>query len=899
MRYSMRALFNSGAAIALVSVAPAWGQSNVVRTDAPPQTIAPDRASSPPEEALRDELPSQEQDIIVTGVLGARSIEKAPISITAISSEQLEQQPPASAADALKNVPGVFVNSALGEIRNVVFSRGVSANSLDADAGYFYVSLQEDGTPVEPILSSNFGPDYYSRPDIMLRRIEALRGGTAAITGPNAPGGIFNYISRTGKSDPGTEIRGRVGLEGNGRNEYYRVDAYSGGEFSDNLYYALGGFYRYSIGSRDPGYARNRGGQIRGNLLWDYGSGSLLATGKVLDDRNGFDEFLPAINYRDPKLAGPYANNTRTSLVNGGDRAYTTLDGQSKAWNPADAVHSRAIEVGLNWDQELGGGIRVENKARYSRHHSDWSVGAIVTAAGLNDLTTYLLAGTIGVPGTYSFRFPDGGAAATVTSLTGFDYNVTANALPNQTILANGVQTLVGLTLRDRSEGFQDTLTLSGSVGNHNVAIGAYYQTGTLRRRSDIAGYSFLTLEPDPKFLSATFTSPLAPGATFQLTGPSGFANYGVVNGGDGFNGSQDTFSLFASDRWAVTEALTLEGGLRYERLRYDITNVTLNFPVTGFGAAGLDGNPLTLYDNGFATVGAPVRAKRNFDYLNFSASASYDFSDRFNAYARFTGSKKAPSFGIIAGIDTPDEVATIFPEPQRVQQMELGLKYNSPGVSIQLFPFYSKLSNVADGQSFVDTTGAAYSPPPIFGKIETYGVEIQSNLTFGKFNLYSAVTVQNPKSSNFSTYLQNTPSRSDDQLVTIPDGDADNNPKLIVRTTGTVDLAEDLQVFTTFNYLGRRAANRFNAFYLPGFATVDLGMSYSIGKNFKLQANVTNLLNNYGILSWSRSGSLTASLDRQALTPAEVVGSSNSSLLQVIPSPPRAIFLTATAKFR
>ena len=46
----------------------------------------------------------------------------------------------------------MFVNSALGEIRNIVFSRGVSARSLEAAGGYFYVSLQEDGLPVEPAL---------------------------------------------------------------------------------------------------------------------------------------------------------------------------------------------------------------------------------------------------------------------------------------------------------------------------------------------------------------------------------------------------------------------------------------------------------------------------------------------------------------------------------------------------------------------------------------------------------------------------------------------------------------------------------------------------------------------------------------------------------------------------
>ncbi|MEQ1495739.1 MAG: TonB-dependent receptor plug domain-containing protein, partial [Novosphingobium sp.] len=170
-----------------------------------------------------------EPEIVVTGVFSAKSIETAPISISAVSAAEISQQNPVSAADVLKNVPGVFVNSSLGEIRNVVFSRGVSANSLDGDGGYFYVSMQEDGLPVEPVTTGNYGPDYFSRPDIMLNRLEGLRGGTATVTGTNAPGGIFNYISRTGKSHSGLEVQGKYGLEGDGRNPYYRADAYFGG----------------------------------------------------------------------------------------------------------------------------------------------------------------------------------------------------------------------------------------------------------------------------------------------------------------------------------------------------------------------------------------------------------------------------------------------------------------------------------------------------------------------------------------------------------------------------------------------------------------------------------------------------------------------------------------------
>ena len=47
----------------------------------------------------------------------------------------------------LLNVAGVFVNSSLGEIRGMVYSRGISADSSDGATGQYYVSMQEDGLP--------------------------------------------------------------------------------------------------------------------------------------------------------------------------------------------------------------------------------------------------------------------------------------------------------------------------------------------------------------------------------------------------------------------------------------------------------------------------------------------------------------------------------------------------------------------------------------------------------------------------------------------------------------------------------------------------------------------------------------------------------------------------------
>jgi iron complex outermembrane receptor protein len=73
------------------------------------------------------------QEVVVTGVL----IPQAPasVAVSTLSSATIEQMVPISAADLLRNVPGVFVNTALGEIRNVVYSRGISANSTEAASG--------------------------------------------------------------------------------------------------------------------------------------------------------------------------------------------------------------------------------------------------------------------------------------------------------------------------------------------------------------------------------------------------------------------------------------------------------------------------------------------------------------------------------------------------------------------------------------------------------------------------------------------------------------------------------------------------------------------------------------------------------------------------------------------
>ncbi len=367
---------------------------------------------------------------------------------------------------------------------------------------------------------------------------------------------------------------------------------------------------------------------------------------------------------------------------------------------------------------------------------------------------------------------------------------------------------------------------------------------------------------------------------------------------GDGNGGTQETFAIFAGDTWQITDALSLEAGGRYEWVSYDVTNLTLAGGVPVNGGGGTDGNPLTLWDNNVSTYGAATNTERSFDYFNYSLALNYRVSEDFQVYGRYTQGRKAPDYGAIQGIDEPQEIANLFPEPQNILQVEVGLKYQTPDIQISVYPFYSRLSNVADNQIFIDENNLFYSPPPVYGQIETYGIEFEGDIEFNDMlSFRTAITLQNPTASEFGTYLANTPGRTDDTLVITPDGDADNNPKFLARSTLTFDPLESLSVFLTHSFVGKRAANRANAWYMPSYNTFDLGASFEISENFRLQANVNNLFNNFGVMSWARAGGFFDSLDRQGLTPASVQANPNQ-LFYIVPIQPRSFFVTATVEF-
>jgi outer membrane receptor protein involved in Fe transport len=478
------------------------------------------------------------EDFVVTGVFNATEARKATTAITTLTADFLAERAALSADDLLLDVAGVFVNSSLGEIRGMVYSRGISADSSDGATGQYYVSMQEDGLPITNIAFGNYNASYFNRPDATLQRVEAVRGGSASITSSNSPGGAFNYISRTGPARAGGEVRARFGLEGRGE-PHYRADLVYGGPLGQKGWgYSLGGFYRYALGHRPAnGYPMNNGFVTRGNLFKDYGSGSVKIYGKYMDDRNHWYEYLLARDPQDPKQF-PGLSRFSTNLFPKSSHQYPReSDTTFATFDTADAVRSRQRYAGIEWKHEFGDGWSLNHNIKFSRNWADWNSSSGVTPRSLewpnffSSMAIQFSGGTQNgrVPAGL-YRFSDrrtGTVLAEVTS--NGNYTVNANALfnagqvvrfanlPNQQIIPAAFWTNTGRVANEHMDEIMERLSITKKWRTHSFTGGGYFGYADISDRQSSGGRTASPLTEQPEPVAITWipaTSATAPAGT-------------------------------------------------------------------------------------------------------------------------------------------------------------------------------------------------------------------------------------------------------------------------------------------------------------------------------------------------------------------------------------------------
>ncbi|MBJ7414599.1 MAG: TonB-dependent receptor [Niveispirillum sp.] len=953
--FRLSCLAVSVSTLAILAASPAV----LAQTTAPVNKAAPAPAATPAPAPAPSATPATEllEEIVVTGVLRDTVASKAPIALTTVGEERIREVVPISAADLLTEIPGVVVNSDNGEVKNSVYARGLSNGTASGTFGYYWTQMLEDGLPVTPVLYSNFQPDLFLRPDAMNKRVQAVRGGSAAVTGPNAPGGLFNYISKTGLTDPGGLASVRLGIEGDD-NLYQKYEFYYGAHNEEEtLGWAIGGNYRRSKGYRDIDYPLNDGGQVKGNLNYVYdsaqGAGGILVSLKYLNDRTGtLDSYRPlARGFDDPQFTEEFGRVVNFLPV--GDLSHTVPfggSGETREWDPSDFSHERSKSVGVKWDHEFGDGWSISNNLRVQENKVDHTYATDIGYQSLLNSQTFTLMGTqaaglANTPGYFNLTDRDTGQLlARVYRITNANQNgvcVTAvsngycidkntpNLLPNQTIVndapidSSNLILTVGSSNSSgviRSRDIMDLLTVTKEISAFTITSGVYFSQSEFSRDFAYAGRGVMALENNPTTLGVSFTTTTnttaggAAGTTYQLTDPTGFGALGSSVGLTLKDRAKTReISPLLGVTWEATPDLLFDGGARYTfyrgwgQNRRFVTNP--NAASRSFG--GIDGNPLTLYDNLYAveTSASTFSYDKDTAYLQYSGAISYSFNRNTSLFARYTKGRKNQD-GFWDGFSVTQKLAddySLDPLPT-IEQAELSLRYRNSWLTLNPVLFYTDLTNVPvrrnDGLLADGVT--RYITKPFFSHYRSYGLELDNTIRFSSwFNIRNVLTLNRGRSEAFASISLGTCNGVPDATkcpngILPPDDDVATYLKgpqeraALVTYNGTANFRfGDFGGYYRFRYISSRPVTVRNTYRLPEQFLSDIGLNYRINDTFSVSFNVNNLLNNTNVTQVSAVGTVPSTL-----TEAQLLELYPNALSQVQTNAPRSYFLTVNAKF-
>ncbi|WP_228778759.1 TonB-dependent receptor [Flavobacterium sp. J49] len=555
------------------------------------------------------------EEVVVTGVVNPRAKIKSSVSITTLDVKQVEQSAPRSTAEIFRTIPGIRSESSGGEGNANISVRGVPISS----GGSKYLQIQEDGLPVLLYGDIAFATaDIFTRFDRNIAKIEAIRGGSASTLSSNSPGGIINFISKTGKTEGGSMVTS-FGLDYND----FRTDIEYGARIGDGLYFHAGGFYRTGEGVRSPGFTANNGGQFKMNVTKEFENGSVTVYAKFLNDRAAAYMPMPI------KVTGSNASPNWSS-ISGYDATSGTqqspyllhnvgLDGNGnvRRGNVADGMHPVSKTIGASVNFELADGWKVTNNGRFSSNSGQFitpfpaevaSAATIANSFGAGSTLTYANDGT-------AFNTPNG----LVSRIHMFD--VELNNFNN----------------------FMNDLRITKKFDKVGVTAGYFKSIQNISMSWLWNSYLQEVSDNNPRLINVT-------DAGGNLLSTNGLYAYGVPAWGNCCTRNYDTqynvSAPYANVSFEATDKLSLEGGIRFDmgqvngsfagssQTVYDINNDNvISAPETSVSAINTANTTAVDYD---------------YDYVSYSLGANYLIDANQSVFARYSKGASAKADRIL-----------------------------------------------------------------------------------------------------------------------------------------------------------------------------------------------------------------------------------------------------------
>ncbi|MCF6328355.1 MAG: TonB-dependent receptor plug domain-containing protein, partial [Henriciella sp.] len=493
--------------------------------------------------AQEEDAESRQQTVIVTGVVKAGGQNKldSSISVSSLDIDDIAKAAPRGTSEIFRALPGIRSESSAGGGNSNIAVRGMPIST----GGAKYLSLQEDGLPIMLFGDFDFAPaDGFYKVDSTLGRVELVRGGTASTFATNGPGGIINFISKTGSTEGGS-IALTTGID----YDDFRGDFEYGGALTEDMYFHIGGHFQQGGDYRDFGFDAISGGQIRASLTKEFDNGFIRLHTKWLDKADA--TYMPQAaglsgNEVTDSISGFSANSD--SLHSPFIRNGRDVDGENTInnYDLADGIRVKIKSFGGQANFDIGAGINFDNKFRYQDISGNFN--APFTHA-VSDADA-LLAGTFG--GATATYFNGAGTGNPVTSASLLA--ATGNSLISEVSYFN--------TDLDDMSNFANELKLSKSFelegSTVDVTVGYFFMQQNFKQ--DWHWNRFLT----------DTTSNAA------LIDVTGFTDNGILgyNQGFGWNGTNRNYDLeyqarapFIAGSWALDNGLTLDASLRFDTM--------------------------------------------------------------------------------------------------------------------------------------------------------------------------------------------------------------------------------------------------------------------------------------------------------------------------------------------
>lgn len=757
-------------------------------------------------------------EIIVTGRAGTGDRTKAEMSysVTRIDEEALRLQAPTSVTEALKSVPGFWVEASGGEASGNVRARGVPVD------GFGSIQLLEDGIPVQhdPALGY-LNADQAFRLDETIERIEVVRGGPASLFYSNAPAGAVNFIPR----QVGDDAEGLVKLS-LGAGNMYRTDVWVGAPIGE-WKLAVGGFYRTDGGVRDPGFTLNHGGQIRGTLsrAWERAKFSLDV--KRMDDTVGFYTGIPMRTYSDGKIRAVPGFDGHKGTVAGPETERVKMimgDGSTYDFDNTEGTHVKRTQITGRFEFEPWDNWKVSNTSRYT---DTWTQrngvypNALQSAASLLTQQAGLLA-----------QAPGANALQLRYATTPGQIYDTANQNGNGLVIIGGLR---GLTLPVKEFMSDTRVSHRFNMGSttHDITFGYYFahMSENFGRYSSTA---LLDVQDNARLLDLVAVD--AAGNVVKTFTDHGIYKYGYE--WEDAHGEQTTNALYLADEWQITPELRVDGGVRWETMHTQGTvglkkTVNLGTPATSsiITGSGLYAN----YDD-------------NFNHATWTLGVDYQFTRRAGMFARYTSANRLPGLGNYV------TNATAKPYVQTMDLGEIGVKYASPLIEVYATGFWTKYHNVSFTNYRFDLDTGASVTEALYADTQTFGLELEGTVRPASwFDLSATATLQDPRYKGL-TYVDSSGKTNDydgNRLIRIP--------TVSLRFVPGFNLLDGrLRVQGSWEYEGARFVDTANSVRLPAYATVNLSARFNISQNLTVYGYIDNVNNSLGLTEGNpRAGEL------------------------------------------